>query len=83
MNAPELAGKISADGGRCDRLAKSSLPPQEIIDELYLATFARRPSADELDGLLAEFAKPQIATRRLVEDLLWAMLNSPEFIYKD
>jgi hypothetical protein len=32
---------------------------------------------------VAEFEKPNNDRRKLVEDILWSMLNSPEFIYKD
>ncbi len=83
MNSPALHEKIISDEGRCKRLAESSLKPAQIIEELYLATFARFPTAQELAGLEAEFAKPDTKRKTLIEDILWSLLNSPEFSYKD
>jgi hypothetical protein len=83
MNAPAIASKISAESGRCERLAKSDWTTQAILEELYLATFARFPSPEESAALAAEFDKPDQPRRALIEDILWSMLNSPEFTHKD
>ena len=41
--------------------------------------------SDETEiGLLeAEFAKSDVDRRRLIEDIMWSMLNAPEFLYLD
>ena len=83
MNSPALHEKITNENGRCNRLAKSDLDPSAIIDELYLATFSRFPTGDERSILLAEFAKPEMNRKTMIEDVLWSLMNSPEFSYKD
>lgn len=83
MNSPALHEKITNENGRCNRLAKSDLDPSAIIDELYLATFSRFPTADERSILLTEFAKPETNRKTMIEDVLWSLMNSPEFSYKD
>ena len=83
MNAPAIASKITDENGRAKRLANSEMPPEKILDELYLATFSRFPEATELSDLASEFGKPNNDRRKLVEDILWSMLNSPEFTHKD
>lgn len=83
MNGPRIQSRLSRDGGRCERLAKSDLPASEIVNELYLATFSRLPSPAESATLVAEFEKPNISKRQLIEDLLWSMINSPEFLFND
>ncbi len=83
MNAPRIQARLSMDGSRCDRLAKSNLEPKALIEELYLATFSRYPSTEENSALEAEFAKSDTDRRRLLEDLLWSLINSPEFLYID
>ena len=83
MNAPAIAGKITAERGLCERLAKSDSTPEKIIEELYLAAFARFPNPTEIADLVAEFGKPNTDRKKLVEDILWSMVNSPEFTHKD
>lgn len=83
MNAPAIASKIAADEGRCRRLAASDRTPAQIVEELYLATFSRFPSSEELKSLEAEFAKPDQDRGVLIQDILWSILNSPEFTHKD
>ena len=78
MNSPQLDGRIRSDSSRAARLASSKMEPGEMVDELYLATYARFPNDVERDyavGLL-ESAENR---RTVLEDLMWAMINSPEF----
>lgn len=83
MNAQSIQENLKKEGGRCHRLATSDATPEAIIEELYLAIFTRLPSPEEVHDLCAEFAKPEVDRRKLVEDLMWSMLNAPEFLFKD
>ncbi len=83
MNAPAIASKLASENGRGARLAKSDASPQAILEELYLAAYARFPTPEELEALLPEFNQTPEGRRPLIEDILWSMLNAPEFIYKD
>jgi len=83
MNAPELQQKLSSDSGRVAALAKSDKTPEAIIEELYLACYGRQPSADERGVAESLFTERKDDRRGAVEDLLWALLNSPEFVFKD
>jgi hypothetical protein len=64
-------------------LASSDKPPAHIVEELYLVTFCRFPTAEETQALVAELEKPNVNRRQWIEDVLWSMLNSPEFTHKD
>jgi hypothetical protein len=83
MNSPELQGKIAADQGRVAALAASKRTPREIIDELYLLVYSRLPKEQERQTCLRVFARPSFTRRQAVEDLMWALLNTPEFVFKD
>ncbi len=83
MNAVHIQQRISADGGRCHKLAESDKQAEEIVTELYLTVFSRLPTAAELESLRAEFERPQVERRKLIEDIAWSMVNSPEFLYLD
>ncbi len=78
MNSQQLEERVRNDQGRAARLAASALSPTEIVDELYLAIYSRHPTAQESQyaSKLIESAENR---RGVIEDLMWAMLNSPEF----
>ena len=80
VNAPELEDKIASDTGRVARLVKGKAPPEKAVEELYLAALARYPSAEEQARALAHVAKHK-EPRRGLEDLLWALVNSKEFMF--
>lgn len=80
MNSPELDRRIKNDQGRAARLALSDLTGEQIAKELYLAAFSRYPNADELNYASKLVDNADKATkRRNIEDLMWALLNAPEF----
>ncbi len=83
MNAPALHSKVISDQGLAARLAKSDQPVNEMIDELYLAIYARYPDANERETCRQVFASAGDANRQSCEDLMWALINTPEFMFKD
>ena len=81
MNSPALNKKLANDSGRVARLAASDMANAEIIDEAYLLMFSRRPTAEESKKAAASL--PSKDRRLSVEDLFWALLNTPEFSFID
>lgn len=83
MNAPQLHQKVTSDAGRAAALARADATPQQIVEELYLATYGRFPASDELQATASLFGTTPEERRRTTEDLLWVLLNTPEFLFKD
>jgi WD40 repeat protein len=81
MNSRALQAKLSSAEGRARKLADSKMTPEEIVTELYLATFSRFPSADELNTAAAAYVVPETTRWTATEDVLWALLNSAEFVF--
>jgi hypothetical protein len=92
MNAPDVKAKLTAAGGRAEQLTKAEMPEPKRIRELYLAAFSREPTADEVQIAETHLAKPRIdatgkpldsqrSKRNGYEDLLWALLNTKEFLF--
>ena len=82
MNSTQLAGKLMSDGSLPDLMAQSQLTPEQIVEEVYLACYNRLPDAEETRIGAERFAKT--GNRRMAtEDILWALLNTPEFVFKD
>jgi hypothetical protein len=83
MNSLGVHKKLSADDGRVARLAKSDKSPRALVEELYLLTYSRFPTQEERTVAEALFLDPRSDRRSATEDLLWALLNAPEFVFKD
>jgi len=81
VNSPEINHKIHSHQGRARKLATSDLTPQALIDELFLVSLSRFPSIDEQNLFLEAFSRPSSNRQAAVEDILWTLLNSKEFIY--
>ena len=83
MNSAAIEGKIAADSSRAATLAASDLPPERIVEELYLACYARFPESSEREPLVALYTREGRSRRQVTEDILWSLVNSPEFVFKD
>ncbi len=72
--------KISAEGGRVDRLLARGASDREIVEELYLAAFSRYPTAEDKAGLEALMEKSS-SRKKGIENLAWGLLASRQFTY--
>ena len=81
LNAPEINDKLSHRDGLARRLAGSQMQPGEIIDEIYLSTLSRFPSEQERELMLQAFEPNGSDRAAAAEDVLWALLNSKEFVF--
>jgi hypothetical protein len=79
-NSEEMENKIGDGNGRVARMFKEKKSPKDMIEELYLVAYSRRPTEAELNRTLAyvDAAKDK---QRAVEDVLWVILNSKEFMF--
>jgi len=90
LNAEELQQKLASGSGRAAELAKDKRPDDEKLREAYLVALSREPTTDELasaQGYLARKAagksgaELETAQRAAWEDLLWALINTKEFLF--
>ena len=79
MNAPEIAVRLSSPRGRIAQLNAAGKSPDEILEALTLAAWTRLPDDRERRAAARIFqhSNPQQAG----EDLLWAILNSYDFLF--
>jgi hypothetical protein len=82
MNSESLNSMLGTNRStRLAQIARDFPENKAAIQELYLLTLSREPTAKELEICLDYF---QQAERRetALEDLMWSLLNSSEFITK-
>jgi len=92
INAIDIKSKLSNNSGRAAQLAKSESSAIESIRELYAVAFAREPRADELQASVEFLAEPRLdaagkpaelikAKHESFQDLIWALINTKEFLF--
>jgi len=81
MNSRALHSKLSNPQGRVKAWADSAKPPEEIVREAYLTALNRYPTEKELEVAKSIYKAPDAKRQGATEDLLWALLNSAEFVF--
>lgn len=81
LNGDLINAKLANADGRLHRLIAAGRSDSEIVAEFYLRGLGRHPTDRELQGWIKRLAvdDPPERSRRL-EDFLWSLLNSREFL---
>ncbi len=79
LNSTHIQRKLE-QGPRLRELITARRPPAETLTELYL-TILSRPPTDEERQAVAEYARAH-NSRDTFLDVAWALINSPEFLYR-
>ncbi len=80
LNGDIVASKIADSQGRIAKLLESQTPVESIVSQLYLATLCRRPTDTELETARQSIAASPTPAEAY-QDLLWALLNSKQFLF--
>jgi hypothetical protein len=81
LNSPEIQSKLTDKSGRATLLASDQQRSDEDkLRELYLWVYSREPQPDELQIALAHLAK-NTNKQLAYEDILWALINTKEFLF--
>jgi Protein of unknown function (DUF1553)/Protein of unknown function (DUF1549)/Bacterial Ig-like domain (group 2) len=91
INGDTLNKKLSAPEGTIALFLKLGLSDRRILEYMYLSAFSRYPSDSERAALVAALEKTRLekgteearrdAHRQALEDMVWAMLTSKEFLF--
>jgi hypothetical protein len=80
LNGDTTHNRIGA-GKVVESQLKAGQQPAEIVDDLFLRCFSRRPSEAERADLDRALAESGDARQQALEDIFWALLNSKEFMF--
>ena len=83
LNSDEVQQKLTRVSGRADKLASAvdKRTEAEKITELFLWAYGRNPTKDDLKAALWHLAKHSANKKTAYENILWALVNSKEFIF--
>lgn len=76
----ETSNEKIQQGGIIAALQNEKLPPEQIVEKLYIRCLSRKPVPDEIAALQPLFAEGNDIKRSL-DDVFWALLNSREFLF--
>jgi hypothetical protein len=81
-NGDTMNAKLAEKNNRLDALLASKQPDEKIIEEAYLLTLTRPPSAKEKQKATELLATAKPEERRVtLEDLFWSLMSSKEFLF--
>ena len=80
INGPTMGQAIADPEGRIAKALVAGASDRDLVEELYLAALARKPSADELDNALT-YLRDGRGRASQAQDLLWALVNSNAFLF--
>jgi hypothetical protein len=79
MTDAAVLQKFTDANGRVRKFAQSKMSDEELVEEAFLATLSRMPTKQQkADGL--QHLKDARNRTEGVTDLLWALVNTREFI---
>jgi hypothetical protein len=91
INGDTLNQKLSAPDGFAALAVKLGLSDSRLLDIVFLSAYSRYPTDTEKHELLAALASARDKTgppdrqadtrRKAVEDMMWALLSSKEFLF--
>ncbi len=86
INGDTLNKKISSPDGYAALFLKLGLSERRIVDQIYLSAYSRYPTDAERQAITTTLAQSWSDSkgdgrRQALEDLLWAMLTSKEFLF--
>ena len=79
MQGESVEKRIRDNKGRIRRLAESDLSIAAAVEDLYWTALSRAPTDDERQRSIAAIEKAE-SRRQGLEDIVWALLNSQEFL---
>lgn len=80
LNGDFLMEKIASKSGRIAKEIEAKKTDDEMITDIYLRALSRRPTDSEL-ATARQFVSETPNRTEIMEDLLWTIVNSKQFLF--
>src|SRR5262249_22813005 len=80
VNGPTLSDAVADPQGRVAALLAAKPDDKRLVEEIYLATLCRLPTAQETDHCMKALAKNP-NKQEGAQDLMWALMNTAAFLF--
>ncbi len=81
LNSSHIQRKLE-ESPKLKAIIGSKRKPQEITEDIYLAVLSRFPTPEEIKNVDAYSKSGVVKGRDVWIDLVWALINSEEFLYR-
>ncbi len=81
LNGPAVQRRLADDRNRLRRLIRAGADDPAIVEECYLAALCRPPTAAE-SRTASGYVSAHPDRVKALEDVLWAVINSKEFLFQ-
>ncbi|MCB9890142.1 MAG: DUF1549 domain-containing protein [Planctomycetes bacterium] len=83
LHGPEIEESLRSPKGRLAHLVAGSASDAELVDELFVAAYSRHATEAEQERIAAVIGDATGPARHaLYADVLWAIINSKEFLFE-
>jgi mono/diheme cytochrome c family protein len=82
VSGPVFQQMLTKANNRLGQLVESAEPPEKQVDELYWTVLSRGPSPEEAKAYAGYLEGKKDDVRAALEDVVWALLNSKEFLFR-
>jgi hypothetical protein len=82
LNSSNIQRKIEQGPKLQALLRENQKRPRELIDALYLSILSRYPTAEEREKISSYVKTGNITPRQAAVDVVWALINSAEFLHR-
>ena len=80
INGPTISDAIASPKGRLAVFMLNNPSDDKIVEEIFLSTLCRYPTAKERKDTLS-YLKQSPSRMEGAQDLMWALINSPAFLF--
>lgn len=78
INGATIGEAVSAPNNRIQKIIESEKDDKRVVEEIYLSCLSRLPSEKEVNAIDLSSGASRLET---AQDLAWALMNSPAFLF--
>lgn len=82
LNSSQVQGKIERSWRLKNLMQTHRKDPADLVRALWITVLSRPPLPEEESEALAHAKESKLAIKQAADDLVWALVNSKEFLYR-